>query len=87
MIPRIEDSERIGSTSADEEHPKECNRNNRPIPAEEANCPIPVTREVVDLVAVSEDSNTREDEEESGDEGHTEEKWWCYSTNFQEKWK
>ena len=37
MIPRIEDSERIGSTSADEEHPKECNRNNRPIPAEEAN--------------------------------------------------
>ncbi len=74
MIPRIEDSERIGSTSTDEEHPKECNRNNCPIPAEEANCPIPVTREVIDLVAISEDSNTREYEEESGDKGHTEEK-------------
>jgi|GEM_PF-5078633 len=61
----------VRSTESDEEHTDEDNRDDCSISSEILHRPVPVPCEFIYLIAVSHDSNTHEDEDDSDENFHS----------------
>ena len=71
LVHTIKHSERISSPTSDREHSNQHYSKNSTVPSEVLYSPAPVSREFIYLVAIVDDSNSEEDEEEGREKEHS----------------